>query len=118
MATVGCMEESSSMDSEESGEKNEPAIADICKKNGVSYKFYCQKRTCCVDSKSISDKIIKVNGAKLFTKPSIPTLRSRKDNSSRRKRRLSKQDKKDATERFVFYRLYIHLYIYIYLNIR
>ncbi|KAL5010900.1 hypothetical protein ScPMuIL_013205 [Solemya velum] len=98
MAAVGCMEESSSMDSEESGDKNEPAIADICKKNGVSYKFYCQKRTCCVDSKSLTDKIVKVNGAKLFTKPSIPTLRSRKDNSSRRKRRPSKQDKKDATE--------------------
>ncbi|KAJ8315145.1 hypothetical protein KUTeg_007295 [Tegillarca granosa] len=106
MAAVGCMDENSAKDSEEGGDKNESDISDLCKKNGVNYKSFNERKSCeYLNSKGVFlEKITKVNGivkSNSFTKPSIPTLRSRGErhpsgpDSPRRKRRNSNKDRND-----------------------
>ena len=107
MATVGCVENSGSMDGEDLAARNtKPVISDLCKKNGINHSCFlaAQVRDCFESKAALSEKI-KLNGCsfKAFPKPSIPTLRSRKDRCSpelpKRKRRPSRHDSAEVKER-------------------
>ncbi|XP_021379837.1 zinc finger protein aebp2-like isoform X2 [Mizuhopecten yessoensis] len=103
MAAVGCMENSGDNNSEERQDNCVSDLREMCKKNGLNHKFnYEEKPGDCINAKEmILEKLTRINGTNKhnsFTKPSIPTLRSRGErvsggqDSPRRTRRLSKQD--------------------------
>lgn len=111
MATVGCMEDNSSKDSDESSDRNEANLSEMCKKNGV-HRFFCHSENSSdmADLKlPKTDKHFRANGANTkhipFAKPSIPTLRSRKDRHTpepdcvRRKRRSARLEKHESANR-------------------
>lgn len=110
MAAVGCMENSGDNNSEERQDKCAPDLRELCKKNGLNHKFnYEEKTGDCVNAKEIIlEKLTRINGTNKhnsFTKPLIPTLRSRGERlvggqeSLRRTRRLSKQDLSEPLNR-------------------
>ena len=109
MAAVGCMRDNGTMEGEESSEK-ETELINLCRKNGIHQDcFMGENARDSLDSKlARSERSQRVNGTSksvsaIFTKPSIPTLRSRKDKTSleqsKRRRRLSKGESTDQRPR-------------------
>ncbi|KAL8586623.1 hypothetical protein ACOMHN_040131 [Nucella lapillus] len=104
MAAVGCMRDNGMMDGEESSEK-EGELIKLCRKNGIHQDcFLGENARDSLDSKvAKTERPQRVNGTSksvsaIFTKPSIPTLRSRKDKTleqSNRRRRLSNGESTD-----------------------
>ncbi|XP_046580019.1 zinc finger protein aebp2-like [Haliotis rubra] len=111
MAAV-CMGDNGSLDSEDLAERNtDPVLFDMVKKNGINHNCLFGDKNCDPLESTVSkhEKMPKINGCSVkpqglpaFTKPSIPTLRSRKDKISpeipKRKRRASKQDISEPKE--------------------
>ena len=98
MAAVGCMKDNGTLDGEDSSEK-EKDILKLCKKNGI-YKECLVNVIDPLDSKNARvERVQRVNGTSksvsaIFTKPTIPSLRSRKHKSASdlmtRKKRTNK----------------------------
>lgn len=114
MASVGGMgEENSVQEGQDSPEKALSTINEMCKRNGINHACHCAKKSCkLVDGKRTKTvQILKINGVSKNTiRPSIPTLRSRRNitlserrtllpESPRRKRRLSKSDRQEDVDR-------------------
>ena len=109
MAAVGCMRDNGTMEGEESSEK-EGELIKMCRKNGIHQDcFMGESARDSLDSKfARTERPQRVNGTSksvsaIFTKPSIPTLRSRRDKTSleqsKRRRRLSKGESVDQRSR-------------------
>lgn len=101
MAAVGCMRDNGTMEREEASEKEGLEMMKLCRKNGIHHDcFMAENGRDSLDSKTARiDRSPRVNGSSksvsaIFTKPSIPTLRSRKEKitseQNKRRRRLSK----------------------------
>ena len=106
---AGCTRDNGTMEGEESSEK-EGEMIKLCRKNGIHQDCFMRENARdCLDSKvAKTERPQRVNGTSksvsaIFTKPTIPTLRSRKDKTvieqSKRKRRLSKEGSTDQSLR-------------------
>ncbi|KAK3576345.1 hypothetical protein CHS0354_039279 [Potamilus streckersoni] len=104
MATVGC----SSMHNDEMGDKCAANFTLLCKKNGVNHNCYCEEslnshltlRSQFLDKFKRLNGNVKAHNNNSFPRPSIPTLRSKRErhssgSESKRKRRSSRHDKGD-----------------------
>lgn len=109
MAAVGCMRDNGTVEGDESSEK-EGELMKLCRRNGIHQDcFMGENARDCLDSKATkSIRPQRVNGTSksvsaIFTKPSIPTLRSRKDKipleQNKRRRRLSRGEGTEAKAR-------------------
>lgn len=101
MAAVGCLRDNGTMEGDESSEKEGLELMKMCRKNGIHQDcFMGENARDSLDSRPTkTERSPRLNGSSksvsaIFTKPSIPTLRSRKDKISpelgRRRRRPSK----------------------------
>ena len=108
MAAVGCTEDNGSMESEDPMGKSAPVVVELYRRNGINHSYFKSESACdFIDGKTAKlEKTLKMNGSAKplsFAKPSIPTLRSRKDRTppdiTKRKRRLSKPDTVEGCER-------------------
>lgn len=106
MAAVGC----TLMERKDMGEKNATKLALSCKRNGLNHGCYCEEKmetrnTC---RSHLFDKFLRINGTvktnnnNCFPRPSVPTLRSRRERHSsgpeivKRPRRSSRNDSGDS----------------------
>ena len=105
MAAVGC----SSIERKEMGEKGATKLALACKRNGINHGCYCEEKMETRNNcrSQILDKLFKINGSvktnnNIFSRPSIPTLRSRRERhpsgpeAAKRRRRSSRHDPGDS----------------------
>lgn len=96
------MEISGDKNSDPGGVQRTSDLLGLCKNNGIKHNFHFSDKTSdrLTSKGGFLEKLSKLNGSvqNSFTKPSIPTLRSRGERLSggldppRRTRRLSKQD--------------------------